>query len=104
MDAGGEVVRELNEAEVEWAAQRLRELGVESIAIHFLHSYLNPAHEDRAAEIVRRVWPNRYVTVGHKLLSEYREYERGVAAAVNAAIQPVLQDRKSTRLNSSHLG
>ena len=90
MDAGGEVVRELNEAEVEWAAQRLRELGAESIAIHFLHSYLNPAHEDRAAEIVRRVWPNRYVTVGHKLLSEYREYERGVAAAVNAAIQPVL--------------
>jgi len=90
VDAGGEVVRELNETEVEWAAQRLRELGAESIVIHFLHSYINPAHEARAAEVVRRVWPNRYVTVGHALLSEYREYERGVAAAVNAAIQPVL--------------
>src|SRR3990172_12978748 len=90
VDAEGAVVRKLNEAEVEWAAQRLRELGAESVVIHFLHSYVNPDHERRAAEIVRRVWPNRYVTTGHTLLSEYREYERGVTAAVNAAIQPVL--------------
>jgi N-methylhydantoinase A len=66
------------------------ERGADSIVIHFLHSYINPAHENRAAEIVRRVWPNPYVTVGHTLLSEYREYERGVTATVNAAIQPVL--------------
>ena len=90
MDADGAVVRELDEAEVESAARRLAALGAESIVIHFLHSYINPAHENRAAEIVRRVWPNPYVTVGHTLLSEYREYERGVTAAVNAAIQPVL--------------
>ncbi len=90
MDADGAVVRELDEAEVESAARRLAALGAESVVIHFLHSYINPAHENRAAEIVRRVWPNPYVTVGHTLLSEYREYERGVTAAVNAAIQPVL--------------
>ncbi len=90
VDAAGEVVRNLDDAEVERAARRLLELGAESVAIHFLHSYLKPDHERRAAEIVRRVWPNRYVTTGHALLSEYREYERGVAAAVNAAIQPVL--------------
>jgi N-methylhydantoinase A len=90
VDAGGEVVRSLDEAKVEWAARRLLELGAEAVVIHFLHSYVNPDHENRAAEIVRRVWPNRYVTAGHTLLSEYREYERGVTAAVNAGIQPVL--------------
>jgi N-methylhydantoinase A len=90
MDADGEVVRALREDEVEEAARQLVALGVESVVIHFLHSYINPAHENRAAELVRRIWPNRYVTVGHTLLSEYREYERGVTAAVNAAIQPVL--------------
>jgi N-methylhydantoinase A len=90
MDADGAVVRPLDESGVEQAARRLLELGADSVVIHFLHSYINPAHERRAAEIVRSVWPNRHVTVGHAILSEYREYERGVTAAVNAAIQPVL--------------
>jgi len=90
MDADGGVVRPLNEAEVAAAARRLAALGAESVVVHFLHSYVNPAHENRAAEIVRGLWPNPYVTAGHTVLSEYREYERGVTAAVNAAIQPVL--------------
>jgi N-methylhydantoinase A len=90
MDAAGTVLRPLDESGVEQAARELLELGAESVVIHFLHSYINPAHELRAAEIVRRVWPNRYVTAGHAIISEYREYERGVTAAVNASIQPVL--------------
>ncbi len=90
MDASGAVVRPLDEAGVVRAACRLLELGAESVVIHFLHSYINPAHELRAAEIVRGVWPNRYITAGHAMISEYREYERGVTAAVNASIQPVL--------------
>jgi N-methylhydantoinase A len=60
------------------------------VVIHFLHSYINPAHERRAAEIVRGLWPNAFVTAGHTVVAEYREYERGVTAAVNAAVQPVL--------------
>ena len=72
------------------AAKQLLALGAESVVIHFLHSYVNPAHEARAAEIVRALWPNRYVTAGHTVVAEYREYERGTTAAVNAAIQPVL--------------
>jgi len=99
LDAEGGVVRNLDDAEIERAARRLLELGAESVVIHFLHSYVNPDHERRAAEVVRRVWPNRYVTTGHTLLSEYREYERGVTAAVNAAIQPVLH-RYLDRLGS----
>ncbi|MCX7891763.1 MAG: hydantoinase/oxoprolinase family protein [Burkholderiales bacterium] len=90
MDAEGNVVRPLDEAGVARAAKELLERGAEAVVIHFLHSYINPAHENRAAEIVRRVWPNPYVTVGHAIVSEYREYERGVTAAVNACIQPVL--------------
>jgi len=90
IDADGAVVRALDEAGVERAARRLAELGAESVVIHFLHSYINPAHEVRAGEIVRRLWRNGHVTLGHAVLSEYREYERGVTAAVNAAIQPVL--------------
>jgi hypothetical protein len=56
-------------------------------------------HEARAAEIVRALWPNRYVTAGHAVVAEYREYERGTTAAVNAAIQPVLH-RYIERLQS----
>jgi N-methylhydantoinase A len=41
-------------------------------------------------ELAREHWPNRYVTAGHRILSEFREYERGTTAAVNAAVQPVL--------------
>ena len=48
-------------------------------------------------EIVRALWPNDYVTLGHALLSEYREYERGTTASVNAAVQPIL-DRYVRRL------
>ncbi len=90
MDARGRVVRPLDEQAVEAAARRLLDRGVESVVIHFLHSYVNPSHEDRAAEIVRPLWPNSYVTVGHAIISEYREYERGTTAAINAAVQPVL--------------
>jgi N-methylhydantoinase A len=90
MDAEGRVVVPLVEAQVTAAAEQLIALGAESVVIHFLHSYLAPAHETRAAELVRAVWPNRYITAGHSVVAEYREYERGTTAAVNAAIQPVL--------------
>jgi N-methylhydantoinase A len=97
MNAQGEVVTPLDEAAVRREAERLVADGCEAVVIHFLHSYANPAHELRAGEIVRAVWPNSYVTLGHALLSEYREYERGTTASVNAAVQPIL-DRYVQRL------
>jgi N-methylhydantoinase A len=99
MDAEGAPVIPLDEAAVREAVRRLIDAGCESLVIHFLHSYINPAHERRALEIARESWPNRYITAGHTLLSEYREYERGVTAAVNASVQPVL-DRYIQRLRS----
>lgn len=91
MDARGEVVTPLDAAAVEKAALTLREMGCESLVIHFLHAYANPDHERRAAQIAAKVWPNDHITMGHSLLSESREYERGVTAAVNASVQPLLE-------------
>ncbi len=100
MSAEGTVLTPLIEAEVVAAARRLLELGCESVVIHFLHAYANAAHEQRAAEIVRGIWPNAYITCGAALLSEFREYERGTTASVNAAVQPIL-DRYVTRLSAA---
>ena len=97
LDAEGNVLTPLDEDAVHEAARELAAMGCESLVIHFLHAYVNPSHERRAAEIAAGVWPNGYITMGHAILSEYREYERGVTAAVNACIQPVLE-RYITRL------
>ena len=91
VEATGRVRTPLDESGMRTAVETLLAAGCESLVIHFLHSYKNPAHEMRALEIARSLWPNDYVTAGHLLLSEAREYERGVTASVNAAVQPVLQ-------------
>ena len=91
VDAKGNVITTLNEKEVKKTAEKLLKLGCESIVIHFLHSYANNQHELRALEIISDFWPNNYITMGHSLLSENREYERGVTAAINASVQPILE-------------
>lgn len=91
MDAAGNVVVPLDETAVKAAAEQLLEQGCESLVIHFLHAYANPAHELRAAEIAAGIWPSDFITTGHSLLSETREFERGVTASVNASVQPLLE-------------
>ena len=103
MDAAGEVVRPLDAEGVRRAAEKLLEKGCESLAIHFLHAYANPTHERRAAEIAQALWPNRNITIGSDVLPQYREYERGVAAAVNASVQPIL-DRYIARFRDDLAG
>jgi N-methylhydantoinase A len=98
IDADGEILVPLDEREVEDAVRKLLAAGAEALVIHFLHAYKNPVHERRAAAIARALWPNAYVSVGSTLVSEYREYERGVTAAVNASVQPIL-DRYLGRLS-----
>jgi N-methylhydantoinase A len=97
ISARGEVLLALDEGQVAEAVRSLIAAGCECLLVHFLHSYANPAHELRAGEIGRALWPNPYVTLGHALLAEFREYERGTTASVNAAVQPVL-DRYLRRL------
>jgi len=91
MDYAGRILIPLNESSVRKAGKKLLDQGVESVVVHFLHAYANPEHELRAAEILAEFWPNEYITTGHSLLSESREFERGVTAAVNAAVQPILK-------------
>ena len=91
VEASGAVRIPLDEEEMREAVSALLEAGCESLVIHFLHSYANPEHERRAAEIAAELWPNGYITTGHLLLSEAREFERGVTAAVNASVQPILE-------------
>src|SRR6266850_6577007 len=97
MDAEGLVVQPLDEDEVRRAAAGLRERGVEALVIHFIHAYVNDAHERRAREVAAAEWPNAYITVGAELLPEYREFERGTTAAINGFVQPVI-DRYLRRL------
>ena len=91
MDARGRVITPLDEGALRAAVLALRDKGCESLVIHFLHAYANPAHELQAGKIAASLWPNGYITLGHALLSESREYERGVTAAVNASVQPLLE-------------
>lgn len=90
--AKGEIVEPLDEEGVARAVEHLRSNGVDSIVIHFLHSYANPVHEQRAAQIVRKLWPSPNVVAGHETVREMREFERGSTAAVHAAIRPIVTD------------
>ena len=84
---GAELVP-LDEAGVRRAAEELRDEGVESVAICFLFSYLNPAHELRAKAIVQEVMPNAFVTTSSFISPQFREFERFTTAALAAFIGP----------------
>ena len=86
--AGGGVIEELDEASVVAAVKAAVAAGAVSLAVCTLHSYANPAHEERIGEIVREVAPDLYLTLSHRILREYREYERTSTAAMNAYIGP----------------
>jgi len=84
----GEVETALDEEAVRAAARRLREAGVEAIAVCFLFSYLNPAHEDRARAIIEREFPDCFVTTSASVSPQFREFERFTTAAMNAFVGP----------------
>lgn len=98
ISAEGDVLTPLAEGELREAVDWLASQNLEALVIHFLHSYANPAHERRAVEIARERWPTPYVAAGSEILPEFREFERGVTAALNAYIQPVVS-RYIGRLN-----
>ena len=90
MDRDGCVVAPLDESAVRKAARQLRSQGVESIAICFLHSYRNPSHEKRAAEIVREEAPELSVSISSEVVAELGEYRRLVTTCANAYVQPLV--------------
>ena len=90
MNVRGEPLVPLDEASVEAAIPELRKHGVESVAIGLLHSYANPAHEIRVAEILRKALPDLWITRSSEVCPEIREYERQSTACANAYVQPVM--------------
>ncbi len=90
MAADGSVIVPLEEASVLCAAAMLAEAGVESIAICFINSYRNGAHELRAEELIRERFPHMQITTSVSVLPEAKEYERTSTTVVNAYVGPVL--------------
>ncbi|MCZ7659633.1 MAG: hydantoinase/oxoprolinase family protein [Xanthobacteraceae bacterium] len=91
LNAAGEVLRPLDEAELERIARHLEGERVEAVAILFLHSYRNPDHEIRARDFFQRRLPGVFVTASHELSQEYREFERSSTVAANAFVGPRVQ-------------
>src|SRR5262249_5660911 len=70
------------------AVSKLVADGIEAVAVCFLFAYANPIHEKAAAEIVRSVAPDLYVSLSHEVNPEWREYERTASTVANAYIGP----------------
>lgn len=95
----GSVETPLDEAAVKAAAVRFKELGVTAVAVCFLHAYANPAHEARAARILREAAPEFFVSASADVFPNMREFERWTTTTVNAFTQPMF-DRYLERLET----
>jgi N-methylhydantoinase A len=84
----GEIVAPLDVDALAPLAARLEQLGIEAVAIFFMNSYANPAHEEKAAEILRALMPGAYVTHSTEVTREWYEYERTSTVAANAYVGP----------------
>ncbi len=90
MAADGSVLRPLDETAVRALLPQLDEAGVEAVAIGFLHSFVNPAHERRAAALLQSLRPHLRISLSCEVAPEIREYERFATVCVNAYVQPVM--------------
>jgi len=86
----GEVVVPLDAASVEAAAKTFREAGVEAVAVCFLFSFANPAHEREAGRLLGLSLPGTPVSLSSDVASEYREYLRTSTTALNASLLPLV--------------
>jgi N-methylhydantoinase A len=90
MDVHGKVRLALDEGAVRTLANTLKAEGIESVAVAFMHSYVNPAHERRVREILKEELPELWVTLSSEVCPEVREYERTSTAVANAYVQPLM--------------
>ncbi len=101
----GEAVVELTEAEIDAVVAEVAKLeDVESIAVCLIFSFLNPEHEQRIAEALRKARPDLYVSLSSEVHPEFREYERFSTAVINAFLQPEVSrymDRLSAAISKA---
>jgi N-methylhydantoinase A len=88
--ADGKVFTPLDLDETRQALLSLKDQGVEAIAICFINSYANPAHENEAAALARELVPDAMLCTSYEVLPEFREYERTSTTCVNACLMPVV--------------
>lgn len=90
VDAAGQVVIAMQDQDVERVVGQLRDAGVRAIAVCFLHSFTNPAHEQRVKVIAQCIAPELSISLSSEVLGEIREYERTVATVLNACVMPMV--------------
>jgi N-methylhydantoinase A/oxoprolinase/acetone carboxylase beta subunit len=86
----GSVLVPLDEERAREQVRKLKDAGVEAVAVCFLFSFLNPEHEARVAEIVREEFPEAFLSVSSEVLPQYREYERFSTVCLNAYVGPTV--------------
>ncbi len=89
--ADGSMLLALDEAALRGLMPRLQSEGVEAVAISFLHSYINPAHEERARAVIAAALPGLPVTISSEVCREIREYERTSTVVANAYVLPMME-------------
>src|SRR6266516_2001100 len=90
LDYTGAEIRPFDEPSAVAAARFFRDAGVTAIGVCLLHSYADPAHEQRLREILHREHPDAIVSISSEVLREYREYERSMTTLVDAAVKPLV--------------
>lgn len=90
IDAQGRVLTPLDEIALVDAVEQLKRENVTAIAVCFLHSYINPTHENRAGEILPEVFPDAIVSLSSEVAPEFREYFRASTTVINACIRPIV--------------
>ncbi len=92
LDKNGKVHQKINKKHLKNVVAELAAEGVESIAVSFLHSFANPAHEQAVGAYIQKNHPNIYCSLSSEIMPEIREYERTSATAMNAYVQPITHD------------
>ena len=90
INAAGEEVRPLDEANIRTALTQLKDQGVEAITVSLINAYANGAHEQRVGEIAREIFADLPISLSHEVLPEMQEYERTLTTVANAAVRPVV--------------
>jgi N-methylhydantoinase A len=102
--ADGTILQSVALDQVQAAARALISAGCRSVCVFFINGYANDTNERAAAEAIRQIWPNDYVTCATEILPEIREFERVSTGTVNAYLQPVVSsylDRLDTSLREA---
>ena len=90
MDAFGNEVRPIDDADIRRALKILKLQKVEALTVSLINAYLNGAHESRVAELAAEIMPDIPISLSHIVLPEMQEYERTLTTVANAAVRPVV--------------